>query len=126
LIRNQQGEVTKIVGFTTDITKRKQTEAALRDRETHLQLILDSAKDYAIFTLDTGGRFTTWNAGAERLLGYAEAEIVGEHGRIIFTPEDSASGRPESEMHSALTREEEKTSAGTSAKMAAAFGAAGW
>jgi len=104
LIRNQQGEVTKIVGFTTDITKRKQTEAALRDRETHLQLILDSAKDYAIFTLDTDGRFTTWNAGAERLLGYAEAEIVGEHGRIIFTPEDSASGRPESEMHSALTK----------------------
>ncbi|MEG4231893.1 PAS domain S-box protein [Microcoleus sp. Pol11C3] len=104
LIRNQQGELTKVVGFTTEITQRKQTEAALCDRETHLQLILDSAKDYAIFTLDTGGHFTTWNAGAERLLGYAEAEIVGEHGRIIFTPEDSAARRPEAEMHSALTK----------------------
>ncbi|MEG4456949.1 PAS domain-containing protein [Microcoleus sp. N9_A1] len=103
LIPNQQGEVTKIVGFTSDITKRKQTEAALRDRETHLQLILDSAKDYAIFTLDTDGHFTTWNAGAERMLGHAEAEIVGEHGRIIFTPEDSAARRPELEMHLALT-----------------------
>ncbi|MBW3584577.1 MAG: PAS domain S-box protein, partial [Cyanobacteria bacterium 0813] len=104
LIRNQQGELTKIVGFTSDITKRKQAETALRDRETHLQLILDSAKDYAIFTLDIGGHFTTWNAGAERLLGYAEAEIVGEHGRIIFTPEDSAARMPEAEMHSALTQ----------------------
>ncbi len=102
-IRNQQGELTKIVGFTSDITKRKQTEAALHDRETHLQLILDSAKDYAIFTLDTGGHLTTWNAGAERLLGYAEAEIVGLHGRIIFTPEDSAAKKPELEMHLALT-----------------------
>ncbi|MEG4805032.1 PAS domain S-box protein [Microcoleus sp. ARI1-B5] len=102
-IRNQQGEATKVVGFTTDITKRKLAEAALRDRETHLQLILDSAKDYAIFTLDTGGHFTSWNAGAERLLGYGEAEIIGQHGRIIFTPEDSAAGKPETEMHLALT-----------------------
>ncbi|MEG4170383.1 MULTISPECIES: PAS domain S-box protein [unclassified Microcoleus] len=104
LIRNQQGEATKIVGFTSDITQRKQAEAALRDRETHLQLILDSAKDYAIFTLDTDGQVTSWNAGAERLLGYTEAEIVGQHGGIIFTPEDSASRMPEAEMHSALTQ----------------------
>ncbi|WP_293126141.1 PAS domain-containing protein [Microcoleus sp. bin38.metabat.b11b12b14.051] len=103
-IRNEQGEATKIVGFTTDITQRKQAEAALRDRETHLQLILDSAKDYAIITLDTGGYITTWNAGAERMLGYAEAEIVGQHGRIIFTPEDSAASKPELEMHAALTQ----------------------
>lgn len=102
-IRNQQGEATKLVGFTTDISKRKQAEAALRDRETRLQLILDSAKDYAIFTLDTSGRVTSWNAGAERLLGYSEAQIVGEHGRIIFTPEDSAARQPELEMHLALT-----------------------
>ncbi|WP_373536527.1 PAS domain S-box protein [Microcoleus sp.] len=102
-IRNQQGEVTKVVGFTSDITKRKQAETALRDRETRLQLILDSAKDYSIFTLDTGGHFTSWNAGSERLLGYSEAEIVGQHGRIIFTPEDSAARKPELEMHLALT-----------------------
>ncbi|MEG4488444.1 PAS domain-containing protein [Microcoleus sp. D2_18a_B4] len=104
LIRNQQGEVTKVVGFTSDITKRKKTEAALRDRETHLQLILDSAKDYAIFTIDTDGHITSWNAGAQRLLGYSEAEIVGQDGRIIFTPEDSAARKPEAERHIALTQ----------------------
>ncbi|MBD1812646.1 PAS domain S-box protein [Microcoleus vaginatus DQ-U2] len=104
LIRNQQGEVTKIVGFTSDITKRKQAETALRDRETHLQLILDSAKDYAIFTQDIDGHVTSWNAGAERVLGYSEAEIVGQDGRIIFTPEDSAAGKPELERHLALTQ----------------------
>ncbi|MEG4420328.1 PAS domain S-box protein [Microcoleus sp. LAD1_D5] len=104
LIRNEQGEVTKIVGFTSNITQRKQAEAALRDRETHLQLIFDSAKDYAIFTMDTDGHVTSWNAGAQRLLGYTQAEIVGQHGRIIFTPEDSAARMPEAEMHSALTQ----------------------
>ena len=85
------------------IDRADRTASALRDRETHLELILDSAKDYSIFTLDTGGHFTSWNAGAERLLGYAEAQIVGEHGRIIFTPEDSAARKPETEMHLALT-----------------------
>ncbi len=104
LIRNQQGEVTKIVGFTSNITQRKQAEAALRDRETHLELILDSAKDYAIFTQDLDGHVTSWNAGAERVLGYTESEIVGQHGRLIFTPEDSAAGKPELEMHIALTQ----------------------
>ncbi len=104
IIRNPQGEAIKIVGFTTDITKRKQAEAALRDRENHLELILDSAKDYAIFTLDTDGRVTSWNAGAERMLGYGEAEIVGCDGRIVFTPEDCDAGKPELERHLALTQ----------------------
>ncbi len=85
------------------VDRADRTASALRDRENHLALILDSAKDYSIFTLDTGGHFTSWNAGAERLLGYAEAEIVGQHGRIIFTPEDSALRKPELEMHLALT-----------------------
>jgi len=85
------------------IDRADRTASALRDRETHLQLILDSAKDYAIITLDTGGHLTSWNAGAERFLGHAEAQIVGQHGRIIFTPEDSAARKPEAEMHAALT-----------------------
>ncbi|MCY7385779.1 MAG: PAS domain S-box protein [Microcoleus sp. CAN_BIN18] len=85
------------------IDRADRTASALRDRETHLQLILDSAKDYTIITLDTGGHLTSWNAGAERMLGYAEAEIIGRHGRIIFTPEDSAARKPELEMHLALT-----------------------
>ena len=37
------------------------------------------------------------------MLGYGEAEIIGEHGRIIFTPEDSAALKPEREMHLAVT-----------------------
>ncbi|MBE9092571.1 PAS domain S-box protein [Tychonema sp. LEGE 07203] len=102
-IWDESGNPVRAVGSLTDINDRKQAEAALRDRETRLQLILDSAKDYAIFTLDTGGHLTSWNAGAERLLGYTEAEIVGRHGRIIFTPEDSAAKKPELEMHLALT-----------------------
>jgi diguanylate cyclase (GGDEF)-like protein/PAS domain S-box-containing protein len=42
-----------------------------------VRMVLDSVKDHAIFALDTRGRVTLWNAGAERLTGYRAAEIIG-------------------------------------------------
>lgn len=35
--------------------------------------------DYAICTLDTGGRLCSWNPGAEKSLGYPAAEVIGGH-----------------------------------------------
>jgi PAS domain S-box-containing protein len=79
-----------------------ESRAALREREERLHLILNSAADYAIFTTDLARRVTSWNAGAERVLGWAEGEIVGHSADVIFTPEDRASGRPEWEAATAL------------------------
>jgi PAS domain S-box-containing protein len=90
--------------FAVDLSDRKQAEELLRQSESRLRLIIESAKDYAIFTLDLNGVVTTWNAGAERLLQYSEAEIVGHNSRIIFTPEDRAQGRAERELQIALTQ----------------------
>jgi PAS domain S-box-containing protein len=74
----------------------------LRERDEHLRLIIESATDFAIFTLDLGGRIISWNVGAERILGYTQNEVLGKHVSIIFTPEDVAKGRIEFEMGSAL------------------------
>nr|BFE96961.1 hypothetical protein GCM10020185_74970 [Pseudomonas brassicacearum subsp. brassicacearum] len=54
-------------------------ERALRDNEERLRLIIDGVKDYGIFALDAQGYVTTWNAGAERIKGYTEQEILGRH-----------------------------------------------
>jgi PAS domain S-box-containing protein len=78
------------------------SRAALREREERLRLVLDSAADYAIFTTGLDRRVTSWNAGAERLLGWAEGAIVGRSGDVIFTPEDRAAGAPEREAARAL------------------------
>ena len=67
--------------------------AALQEQVRQSRLILDSAIDYAIITLDIDGCVTSWNAGAQRVLGYAEAEILGRSGETVFTFEDRASGR---------------------------------
>jgi PAS domain S-box-containing protein len=53
-------------------------------------MVLDSATDFAIISLDLVGRVTSWNPGAEQLLGWAESEIVGQNACIFFTPEDQA------------------------------------
>ena len=65
------------------------------------RLVLDNAEDFAIFTTGLDNRITSWNVGAERLLGWAEAEILGQDACVIFTPEDLAAGACDAEMATA-------------------------
>lgn len=64
-----------------------QRERALRDNEERLRLIIEGVRDYGIFALDPQGHVTTWNAGAERIKGYSEAEIIGRHFSLFYPPE---------------------------------------
>ncbi|WP_095184876.1 ATP-binding protein [Pseudomonas sp. Irchel 3H9] len=63
-------------------------ERALRDNEERLRLIIDGVKDYGIFALDTAGYVTSWNNGAERIKGYTEQEIIGQHFSVFYLPEE--------------------------------------
>ncbi|MDQ0995221.1 PAS domain S-box-containing protein [Phyllobacterium ifriqiyense] len=67
-----------------------------------LRLMIDSAKDYAIFSMDLNGVVTSWNPGAERVLGYQE--MIGQSADVIFTPEDRQAGIPDKERKSAQTQ----------------------
>ena len=58
-------------------------------------LLVESVQDYAIFALDPTGKVMTWNAGAERLKGYAPHEIIGRHFSAFYPPADIARGKPE-------------------------------
>ena len=62
---------------------------------------MESVKDYAIFMLDLAGKVTSWNAGAERMLGYSEEEAIGKHFAAFFVPEDVQAGAPEVELKEA-------------------------
>lgn len=57
--------------------------------------------DFAIFTIDPGGIVTSWNVGAERLLGFDHADMLHRDGDVIFTPEDRAAGAPQAERATA-------------------------
>jgi len=55
-----------------------------------LRRILANIVDYAICALDTDGCILSWNVGAERLTGWAAAEILGKHYSVLF-PENARS-----------------------------------
>ncbi len=52
-------------------------------RDPHRQ-ILDSAIDYAMVTMDLDARVTGWNAGAEAILGWSEAEMCGRPAHVFL------------------------------------------
>jgi PAS domain S-box-containing protein len=59
------------------------------------RLLVEAVTDYAIYMLDTKGVVTSWNPGAQRVKGYEEAEILGEHFSRFYTEAERQSGLPE-------------------------------
>ena len=57
--------------------------------------LVEAAADYAIFLLDTTGHILTWNKGAQRIKGYAPAEILGCHVSVFYTEEANARRWPQ-------------------------------
>ena len=63
----------------------------MENYEDHLyRMQIRQLKQYAMFFIDLDGRIRTWNAGVEHLFGYSEAEWIGDHACVIFTPADKA------------------------------------
>jgi PAS domain S-box-containing protein len=85
-LRNRAGAV--------DAMEEKNAQDAERFR-----LLVESVEDYAIFMLDTYGRVSSWNMGAERIKGYRADEIIGQHFSHFYPPEDS--GKCEMELETA-------------------------
>jgi PAS domain S-box-containing protein len=74
--RDEQGNVTGLVGLSRDITQRKLAEEALRKSEEQTRVILDSAYD-AFIRIDAEGRIIDWNRQACAIFGWSREEAMG-------------------------------------------------
>ena len=70
----------------------------MRRSEERFRLLVEGAKDYAIFMLDPQGHVATWNAGAERIKGYRADEIIGQHFSRFYPQEAIDRGWPAQEL----------------------------
>jgi diguanylate cyclase (GGDEF)-like protein/PAS domain S-box-containing protein len=62
--------------------------------EARYELLVQNITDYAIYMLDPNGYIISWNEGAQRINGYQDDEIIGQHFSRFFPTEDVLRGKP--------------------------------
>ena len=79
-IETNQGRLA--TAFIRDVSERRRAEIAARQ----LAAIVESSDD-AIIGKDLDGTIQTWNAGAERMYGYAADEVLGRSVALLVPPD---------------------------------------
>lgn len=102
--RNRSGQPVRVVGVFQDVTEQNLAKEKSRKNEESFRLMVENVLNYAFYLLDTGGRVTTWNPGAERMMGYTDDEIIGEHFLRFYPPESITASDPGRQMDLAVSR----------------------
>lgn len=81
-IFNEQGLLTGGICTLIEVTDQKKHDA----KQAMLASIIESSND-AIISKTLQGVITSWNAGAQRIFGYTEAEVLGKRIEILIPPD---------------------------------------
>jgi len=72
----------------------RQSSEQLDVANEQFRLLVQGVVDYAIYMLSPEGDISTWNAGAQRIKGYASSEALGRHFSMFYTQEAIAAREP--------------------------------
>lgn len=76
------------------VLRRNAAQRQLLESEQRFHLMTSSVAEYAIIMLDLQGCVRTWNAGAQRITGYVERDIVGHDFGRFYSAEDAEADKP--------------------------------
>ena len=102
VVRDRGGQPLYLLAQCQDVTRQREAERGLRESERRFRLLVEAVRDYAIFMLDPEGCIISWNLGAQRAKGWTADEIIGQHFRVFYPPEQQAARHPEHELELAL------------------------
>ena len=94
-------EPIELIAVARAMLRLRQAETQAQEAGERYRMIVESAVDYAIFTCGLDGRITSWNSGAQAILGYLPEAIIGEPCARIFMADDVIADVPETEMRAA-------------------------
>jgi len=97
-LRDDDGHLLGFSKITRDLTARRKAEEDMRQSEERFRLLVEGVQDYAVYMLDPDGMISSWNSGAQKIMGYQREEVAGKHISIFYRPEDLATGRPWEEI----------------------------
>lgn len=87
LVRNEEGEVYKVIGAMRDFTVEREYQEEIQKRENRFRGLFEKAL-IGISQLSSGGRFLSCNAALENILGHRESDITGLALADLIHPED--------------------------------------
>src|SRR5262249_23554727 len=79
-------------------------QQAIRQSEERFRLVVESLQDYAVFMTDPEGLVSSWNLGAERILGWGQREVIGEWFGKFYSDEDQHGELPRRMMRDAIAQ----------------------
>jgi PAS domain S-box-containing protein len=83
VFRDESGAPSRVVGVCTDVTDRKKAEDERREAEQRMRSVVNNVVD-GIISIDERGGMQTFNPGAERIFGYAAAEVIGQNVKMLM------------------------------------------
>lgn len=106
IIRNQEGQIVRVVGSTVDVSDRKQAELALQQSQERLNLAMKAAK-MGSWDWDIQTGQVNWSANLEHLFGMAPGSFNGRYMTVMamIHPEDRA--RVQQAIHRAVHERED-------------------
>ncbi len=81
LVGGDRGGTSHVLTMIADISERRRADEA----RAHLAAIVENSND-AIIGRSLDGAITSWNAGAERMLGYTASEALGRQVSFLIPP----------------------------------------
>ncbi|REL39179.1 PAS domain S-box protein [Rhodohalobacter sp. SW132] len=83
-LEDEESEKTRFISQYTNITSQKEAEQQLHETLKKLEGILEASTQVVIVSTDPDGVITSFNAGAENLLGYTADEMIGKETPLLY------------------------------------------